>query len=40
MASVKEIGKNGKHIQKYGEYFKAEAYFYKLLRFLKTKKKK
>ena len=37
MASVKEIGKNGKHIQKYGEYFKAEAYFYKLLRFLKTK---
>ena len=26
--------------KKYGEYFKAEAYFYKLLRFLKTKNKK
>jgi hypothetical protein len=37
MASVKEIAKDGTHKQKYGEYFRAEAYFYKLLRVAKIK---
>ena len=35
MASIKEYDKNGNFKQKYREFFKTEAYFYKMLRYLK-----
>ena len=34
MASIKEYDKNGNFKQKYREFFKTEAYFYKMLRYL------